>query len=174
MSKVENEEIDRIFRKIYGLKDDEDFTSEYIKRLIYQPPFTDTCTERIEKIMNDARIQQELRHCGPVEAKEICKTIVSETLTHPVIGAFYPDATYVYKDFETEDYAYIDNCFLQGKNGKKLYTFLFYIDDIDSYNSYSEDIPANRICYIFAKRTGKMIKISPEELLEMYKHSRPN
>lgn len=41
LSKVENEEIDRIFRKIYGLYDDEDFTYEYIKMLIYQPPFTD-------------------------------------------------------------------------------------------------------------------------------------
>ncbi len=144
---LDEEEIDAVFRKVYGLKEDEDFTDEYITNLNNQLSKEQLePLQKIKKIIEDPRIQQEAQNLGAWGAKHFYKEIIQEVLGVPTFGTFFHNGTY----------AYITTCSMTNKQGAKKHSVFLYAQDYDE-----------KICYIFSKKTRKMVPMTSQELQQM-------
>lgn len=143
------EEIDSIFRKIYGLNEGEKFTDDYITDLILKMKGKEPI-EKIEGIIEDERIQRELQFTGCVEAKKLFDNILQQALGTKIFGTYFGNGVH----------AHISTCSLtQGAQNKK-YSFLLYADD-----------EYEKLFYVFSRKSKKLVRITPEELHQMKKMS---
>ncbi len=147
VDKLERDEIDGIFRKVYGLNDAEDFTNVYARELLdklnkeqIEP------LQKIKRIIEDPRIQQETKNLGVWGAKQFYHKILLDILGVSVLDTFFRNGTH----------AYISTCSIAKEQGPKKHTIFLYVQDYDA-----------KICYIFSKKSRKMIPITGEELKQM-------
>ena len=148
---LSKKEIIDAFRKAYGLEADEEFTEEYIKELNYK--FTTEQLEpmdKIKKIIEDFRIQQEVQHLGVIGLKDFYKRILCEVLGIANAGVYFRNGTR----------ANVTSCSISNGKGTKKYSIFLYMQDFN-----------NQVCYIFSKKHRKMISVTPEELYLMEKQS---
>lgn len=149
LSVLPQEQTDKIFKKAYGLKQDECFTDEYIEKLNaklnqYEP------IDKIRTFMEDSRIQDEMKKLGCVEARKFCKQILQQILGFPVLGAYFRNGTR----------AQITKCFLESSTGEKRYSICLYAEDYDQ-----------KLFYLLSKKNRQMVEISPEQLSQMIEKS---
>ena len=138
---LDEETVSKIFRKIYGLSENELFTDDYIKDLANSLRRQGkTPIEMIEEFMNDPRIIEELKNTRCIEANKIYKLILN--------------ACYVKK--ENEDRAWIDECILLDNKGQKRYSFCI-----------SAERDGQKIFYVYSKSSRKMVKLTQMELQQM-------
>ena len=142
-------QIDGIFRKAYRLEQGEYFTDEYITRLNsklhqYEP------IDKIRILMEDSRIQEEMKKLGCVEARKFCKQILQQVLGISVFGTYFHNGTY----------AHTSKCFLSNSDGEKKYSIYLYAQDHDQ-----------KLFYVLSKKNRQMVEILPEELSQMLENS---
>lgn len=147
LSTLSDEEITSIFKKVYRLQDGETFTDEYIANLTNElnreqlEPM-----EKIKRIMEDNRVQEEVKQLGITEVKEFYKDILGQVLGIPIFGIYFRNCTR----------AHISTCSISDGKGKTKHSVFLYMQDFD-----------NQICYIFSKKNRKMVSVTPEELYQM-------
>lgn len=141
LDELSSEEVNSIFRKIYGLKEQEEFTDDYIKSLNIDMS-RKRPIDRIKTIIEDNRIQKELQFSGCVEATKMCETILEQ-----VFNGFLEGLTTT---------ASISTCSLEAPCQAKKYSVLLYARD-----------RKEKVFYIFSKKSSRMVPISPKELKQM-------
>ena len=144
---LSQEEIENTFKKAYKLEADEEFTEQYIKKL--NSELTNEKLEPIEKIkriIEDSRINQEVKHLGVRGLKNFYKEILREVLGIPTAGVYFHNGTR----------ANVTTCSITNGKVAKKYSILIYLQDFD-----------NQICYIFSKKNREMMKVTPDELYQM-------
>lgn len=150
LSELNQEEVKEAFRKAYGLADEEDFTDDYIDKLNKKMSSSYKPIEIIRMLMEDPRIQTEMQNTGCVEAKKYCQQILRQILGTPLSGTFYGKATY----------AHISTCSLLSSENNKRHSIFLYAEE--------KGIP-EKLFYVFSKKTGKMVRLTPQELAQMRK-----
>lgn len=141
------EEVNSIFRKVYGLETDEEFMEDYIKSQIdrlkseHLEPM-----EKIKRMIEDPRVQKEVKHLGVYGVKSFYKSILNQILGLPTTGVYFHNGTR----------ANISTCSISDGKGNKKHSVFLYMQDFD-----------NQICYIFSKRNRRMVSVTPEELYQM-------
>ena len=152
------------FRKIYGLKDGEMFTDEYIDFIIRKlkeegkTPF-----EILEALMMDTRIQEEVKNAGCVEANRFYNMILKKVYSvkfDPKAystrgGAIEQEYIIIDDDELIRNEALIDECVLDdGK--KKRYSFCIFAEQF-----------GKQLLWIYSKKTKRMIQLTPEEIYKL-------
>ena len=126
-STVDDSIIEKVFKKIYGLKEHERFTDEYIAifsaMLRYQ---SKTPMEMLEFFMNDPKIQEELQNTRCIEANKLYKKI---------LGVCY-DVSIDKQFFKDQDKAIIEECILSNGQGQKRYSFCIYAQNEEEQQFY--------------------------------------
>lgn len=148
------------FRRIYGLKDGEKFTDEYIDDRIQQLKKEGKKPLQILKaLMADERIQQEVRNAGCVEANRFYNNMILKKVYN---AKFDPKAYDERKEaidqefISGEDLALIDECVLDDGKKKKRYSFCIYAEHGES-----------QLLWVYSKKTKKMIQLTPEEICKL-------
>lgn len=142
-------QIDDIFKKAYGLSQDEYFTDEYITRLNSKLNGREPI-DKIRILIEDSRIQEEMQNLGCVEARRFCKQILQQILGTSVFGTYFHNGTY----------AYTSKCFLANPDGEKRYSIYLYAQDYDQ-----------KLFYVLSKKNRQMVEVSPEDLSQMLENS---
>lgn len=149
LSDLPEEKIDETFKKVYGLKDDEEFTDKYIQELNLKLKECEPL-DKIKKFMQDTRIQNEMKNLGCVEARKFCQQILQQILGVPILGTYFHNGTR----------ACTAKCFLESSKGEKKYSIYLYAEDFDQ-----------KIFYLLSKKNRQMLEISPGELSQMIEQS---
>ena len=147
------------FRRIYGLKDGEKFTDEYIDGMIQQlkkegkKPF-----QILKALMADARIQQEVGNAGCVEANRFYNMLLRKVYCVKFDSKAYDERKEaIDQEFISgEDLALIDECVLDDGKKKKRYSFCIYAEHGES-----------QLLWVYSKKTKKMIRLTSEEICKL-------
>lgn len=146
---LDKEQIDKTFRKVYHLEENERFTDEYIMVLVVKLICErKTPIEMIETCFNDNRIQKELKNTKCIEAHKLCSAILRACYDLSVDNQFSKE----------EHQAIIEECILSDKEGRKRYSFCIYAKD-----------DKNQVFYIYSKKSRRMIELTKEEIQQMTK-----
>lgn len=149
VAELEQEEIYKIFRKIYGFKSGEFFTEDYIN-ILNSKLYNREPIDKIQIFLEDSRIQEEFKKLGCAEARNFGKQILKQILGVSIAGTYFHNGTR----------AHITRCVLKNATGEKRYTICLYAEDFDK-----------KIFYILSKKNREMVKISPEQLSYMIENS---
>lgn len=149
LSDLPAEKVNSTFKKVYGLREDEEFTNNYIESLNLKLNHCEPI-DKIKSFMQDTRIQDEMRNLGCVEARKFCQQILQEILGVSIFGTYFHNGTR----------ACTTKCFLENSKGEKRYSIYLYAEDFDQ-----------QIFYLLSKKSRKMIEVSPEELSGMIEQS---
>lgn len=144
---VDNNMIEKIFKKIYQLEENERFTDEYI--MVFSAMLRcqrRTPIEMLEFFMNDPKIQKELQNTRCVEANKLYKKILGICYDTPVANHF----------FKMQDEAIIEECILSDDKGQKRYSFCIYVQNKEQQKFY-----------VYSKKSKRMINLSQEELQQI-------
>lgn len=139
--------IEKTFRKIYKLEENEKFTDEYIMEVVamlwgqHKSPI-----EMLEFLMNDPRIQKELQNTRCIEANKLYKKILAVCYGKSEYGMFV----------KGHDEAIIEECILSDDKGQKRYSFCVYAQN-----------DKQKKLYIYSKRSRRMVKLSQNEVQHM-------
>jgi hypothetical protein len=139
--------VEATFRRVYGLKETEYFTNEYITYLIAKLRVQrKNLIEMFEEIINDDRINVEIRNSRCVEAKKIYEEILRlcKQNTTDII------------DFQGDKRAIIEECTLSNDKGQKRYSFCIFAKEKDE-----------EAFYIYSKSSKRMVKLSREEIAKL-------
>ncbi len=153
-STIDNSTIERTFRKIYQLEENERFTDEYI--MIFAAMLRcqrKTPIEMIEFFMNDPKIQDALQNARCIEANKLYKKILGVCYDVPVENQFFKH--------ENREKAIIDECILSDDKGQKRYSFCIYAENGEQ-----------RQFYVYSKRSRRMVNLSQEQVQQMTKQAR--
>lgn len=146
-STVDDSITEKVFKKMYGLKENERFTDEYIAifsaMLRYQGK---TPIEMLEFFMNDPKIQEELQNTRCIEANKLYKKILAVCYDVSVDKQFFKD----------QDNAIIEECILSNDKGQKIYSFCIFAENQEQQQFY-----------VYSKRSRRMINLSQEEIQQM-------
>ena len=146
-STVDNSITEKVFKKMYGLKENERFTDEYIAvfsaMLRYQ---NKTPIEMLEFFMNDPKIQEELQNTRCIEANKLYKKILAVCYDVSVDKQFFKD----------QDKAIIEECILSNGQGQKRYSFCIFAQNEEQQQFY-----------IYSKKSRRMINLSQQEMQQM-------
>ena len=143
---LDNSEIEKIFRKIYQLDENERFTDEYIMvfaamlRCQHKTPI-----EMLEFFMNDPKIQEALQNARCIEANKLYKKI---------LGVCY-DESRENQFFKEKDKAIIEECVLYGEEQKR-YSFCIYAENEEQ-----------RQFYVYSKRSRRMVNLTQEQVKQI-------
>lgn len=142
--------VEETFRKIYGLKEDEKFTDEYIMilslKLYYQGK---KLNEMIDFFINDSRIKEELLNIRCIEASKIYRVILRQCYNTIRDEEF----------FQGENQYILEECILSDNKGRKKYSFCIYAEDKNG-----------KVLYIYSKKSRRMIKLSQKEIQQLTEH----
>ena len=146
-STVDNSTIEKTFKKIYKLEENERFTDEYIMvfaamlRCQHKTPI-----EMLEFFMNDPKIQEALQNARCIEANKLYKKIM---------GVCY-DESKENQFFKAKDKAIIEECILSDDNGQKRYSFCIYAENEEQ-----------RQFYVYSKRSRRMVNLTQEQVKQI-------
>lgn len=146
-STVDDNITEKIFKKMYGLKENERFTDDYIA--VFSAMLRcqgKTPIEMLEFFMNDPKIQEELKNTRCIEANKLYKKI---------LGVCY-DVSIDKQFFKDQDKAIIEECILSNGQGQKRYSFCIYAQNEEEQQFY-----------IYSKKSKRMINLSQEEMQQM-------
>lgn len=139
--------VEDTFRKIYGLKENEWFTDEYIMVLSAElSSQRKNLIEILDIFMNDPRIRKEIKNTRCIEANKIYRAILN------VCYDKHRDKQF----FQGESKAIIEECILSDDQGRKRYSFCIYAED-----------KGQRGFYIYSKKSRRMVKLSQEEIQQL-------
>ena len=146
-SMIDNSTIERVFRKIYNLDENERFTDEYI--MVFSAMLRcqrKTPIEMLEFFINDPKIQQELQSARCVEANKLYRKILSLSYDIVVLNQFYQD----------NNKAIIEECILSDNKGHKRYSFCIYAEKDEE-----------KRFYVYSKKSRRMVNLSQEEIQQI-------
>lgn len=144
---MNNSIIEKSFKKIYQLQENERFTDEYIMvfsamlRCQRKPPI-----EMLEFFINDPKIQQELQNTRCIEANKLYKKILSVCYDLSVTNQFFTES----------DKAIIEECILSDNKGHKRYSFCIYAEKDEE-----------KRFYVYSKKSRRMVNLSQEEIQQI-------
>lgn len=140
--------VENVFRKIYGLKQDEAFTDEYIMALARRyKALNKTPIEMFESYMEDPIIKKQIQNIKCIEANKFYKAILIACYGFSING----------KQFErNENRAIIEECILSDNEERKRYSFCIYAED-----------NTQKVFYVYSKKSKRMIKLTQEEIKQM-------
>lgn len=148
-STIDNNTIEKTFRKIYQLEENERFTDEYIMvfaamlRCQHKSPI-----EMLEFFMNDPKIQDALQNARCIEANKLYKKILSVCYDVSIENQFFKH--------ENKEKAIIEECILSDDKGQKRYSFCIYAENDEQ-----------RQFYVYSKRSRRMVNLSQEQAKQM-------
>lgn len=140
--------VEDVFRKIYGLEQEEEFTDQHIMTLARRYRFQNKSSiEMFEIYIEDPIIKKQLGDVKCIEANKLYKAILIACYGFSSNG----------KEFEkNENKAIIEECILSNNEGRKRYSFCIYAED-----------NKQKIFYVYSKKSKKMIKLTQEEIKQM-------
>lgn len=139
--------VDDTFRKIYGLKENEYFTDEYMMVLAAKLSYRcKTSIEMLDNFLDDPRIKKAVQNTRCIEANKILKFILRFCYEINIENQFFKD----------KNNAIIDECILSNHNGQKRYSFCIYAEDEEQ-----------EVLYIYSKKSRRMVKLNKEEIQEL-------
>ena len=144
---ISNTTIEKVFRKIYKLQENERFTDEYI--MVFSAMLgcqKKTPIQMLEFFMNDPKIQEELQNAGCIEANKLYKKILSLCYDLAIGNQF----------FKETDKAIIEECILSNDKGQKRYSFCIYAQS-DEQQKF----------YVYSKKSKRMVNLSKEEMKQI-------
>ena len=152
---ISREFIAKIFKKVYGLSDNEKFTDEYIDGVVERrkKEGKSPC-EILNELLKDERIQYETQNAGCVEAYRFYQMIIQRIYCKG-FGVEQWNAQTSAKEHEFEldkDATVIDECVLNDKN-KKRYSFCIYAEHGDE-----------QVFFVYSKKARKMVELSQKEI----------
>jgi len=139
--------INRTFRKVYQLRDNERFTDEYI--MVYSAILRcqgKTPIEMIKFFMDDPKIQKELKNTRCIEASKMYKMILN------VCYDFSDGKQFI----KGNNHAIIEECILSNDEGEKRYSFCIFAQDKEE-----------KEFYIYSKKSRRMVNFTQEEIKQM-------
>jgi len=144
---IDNSIIEKTFRKIYQLEENERFTDEYIKvfsaMLKYQ---NKTPMEMFKFFMDDPKIQRELQNTRCIEANKLYKKILAECYGESEEKKFHAN----------KDEAIIEECILTNDEGEKRYSFCVFAQN-DERKEF----------FVYSKKSRRMVNLTQEEIQQM-------
>lgn len=153
---ISRDSIEKVFRKVYGLKDAEMFTDEYIDFVVQRMKKEGkTPVEILKELINDERIQEETKTAGCVEAHRLyqmlLKSIYCKGFGVKQWNASTPAKEY---EFQLDDNAtLIDECVLNDGGKKKRYSFCIYAENADE-----------QILFVYSKKGKKMVQLTSRDI----------
>lgn len=144
---IDNSAIEKTFRKIYELGENERFTDEYIMvftamlRCQHKTP-----SEMLEFFMNDPKIQEALQNARCIEANKLYKKI---------LGVCYDESN------KAKDKAIIEECILSDENGQKRYSFCIYAENKEQ-----------KQFYVYSKRSRRMVNLTQEQVKQITRQAK--
>lgn len=144
---IDNSTIERVFSKLYKMRDGERFTDEYI--MVFSAMLgcqKKTPLQMLEFFMNDPKIQEGLQNAGCIEANKLYKKILSLCYDFSRGNQF----------FKESDKAIIEECILSTDKGQKRYSFCIYAES-DEQQKF----------YLYSKKSRRMVNLSQEEIQQM-------
>ena len=146
-SMLDNDTIERVFRKIYHLDEKGRFTDEYI--MVFSTMLR--CQRRspmqiMEFFINDSKIQEELQNARCIEANKLYKKILSVSYDFSEGNQFFEDI----------NKAIIEECILSDDKGNKRYSFCIYAEHGD-----------DKRFYVYSKKTKRLVNLSQEEIQQI-------
>lgn len=146
-STIDNNTIERVFRKIYKLQENERFTDEYI--MVFSAMLgcqKKTPLQMLEFFINDPKIQEELKNAGCIEANKLFKKILAPCYDFSIGNQF----------FKESDKAIIEECILSNDKGQKRYSFCIFAESEEKQQFY-----------VYSKKTRRMVNLSQAEIQQM-------
>lgn len=144
---LDNETIERVFRKVYSLEPNERFLDEYIMVLSAKLRCEGKSPiEMLEVFMNDPKIQNVLKNTRCIEANKLYKLILRTCYDVPTGKSF----------FTGESQAITEECILSDEEGRKRYSFCIYAED-----------NKQRVFYIYSKKSRRMINLTQREIQQL-------
>ncbi|MBQ2835687.1 MAG: hypothetical protein IJE68_02485 [Clostridia bacterium] len=146
-STVDNNTIEKTFKKIYQLDENERFTDEYIMvfaamlRCQHKTPI-----EMLEFFMNDPKIREALQNARCIEANKLYKKILSVCYDESNENQF----------FKARDKAIIEECILSDDKGQKRYSFCIYAKNEEQ-----------REFYVYSKCSRRMVNLTQEQVKQI-------
>lgn len=144
---IENSIIEKTFKKIYQLQENERFTDEHIMvfsamlRCQGKQPI-----EMLEFFINDPKIKKELQNARCIEANKLYKKILSLSYDLTIGNQF----------FKGQDEAIIEECILSNDKGQKRYSFCIFAKS-----------DAQQQFYVYSKKSKRMVNLSQEEIQQI-------
>lgn len=142
---LDKELVDKTFRKVYQLKENERFTDEHIMVFAAMLRCQEkTPIEMLEFFMNDFKIQEQLQNTRCIEANKLYKAILQVCYDIPIEGKRF---------LKDENQAIIEECVLSIADKEKRYSFCVYAEDSEQ-----------QVFWVYSKKSRKMVKLSKEEI----------
>ena len=139
--------VEKAFRKVYKLEESERFTDEYISVFSAMLRCQNrTPIEMINFFMDNPKIQKELQNTSCIEANRLYKAILKACYD-------FSDEKQYFKD---EHKAIIEECILSDSEGRKRYSFCAYAED-----------DKQQVFYGYSKKSKRMVNLSREEMQQM-------
>ena len=153
---ISRDSIEKVFRKVYGLKDAEIFTDEYIDFVVQRMKKEGkTPVEILKELINDERIQEEAKTAGCVEAHRFYQMLL-RSIYCKGFGVKQWNASTPAKEYEfqlNKDATLIDECVLNSGK-KKRYSFCIYAENDNE-----------QVLFVYSKKEKKMVQLSPRDIV---------